>query len=169
MACYFGCATKANLIAYLVALILVIVGIGLLIATGEEWVDCLEALDECGKARGLPDLGPRYMEAYFRDPMIFANPAGVCHLWYSTSPAMPATISDGGGSNVTQPAEPPAAAAGRAVPNCAYCAALAKYCIVPYTALFYLGVALLVLAFLPCCFCCFCSKRPLPVSAKGAD
>mmetsp|Transcript_37007 Transcript_37007/g.104480 ORF Transcript_37007/g.104480 Transcript_37007/m.104480 type:complete len:152 (-) Transcript_37007:378-833(-) len=141
---YFGCSTKANQIAYIIQAILLIVGLGLMIGTADEFVDCMQDLEECGNRRNLTNLGPLYMEAYFREPAILSDPAAACEQWY-------------GGATAAQ-----ANATGFAndVPDCAYCSTMASYCLVPYSIMFYSGLALAMLSIVPCFFFCCCSQPP---------
>ena len=142
---YFGCETKANKIAYILFFVFLIIGIGLMIGTAEEWVDCMEDMQECALNRNLTGLDMQYMEAYFQDPSIFTNPTQKCREWYPEGTA-------------------------NYVPDCVFCSTMANYCLLPYSAMFYLGVAIVVLSLVPCMFCCCFSKRPqLLETMKGID
>eukprot|EP00873_Tetraselmis_striata_P044036 jgi/Tetstr1/464300/TSEL_009102.t1 len=149
MACYFGCDTKANKIAYIVYFVLVLLGLGLIIGFTDEYVECVEEAQDCGVARGLPDMGVRYFQSYPVDHRVTSDPNAVCHEWY------------GAGNSST---------ATNAAADCVFCANKTGLCMAPYGisygVMLIAGLALFALSLLPCLFCCCCA--PVPRDAQPA-
>jgi hypothetical protein len=156
MACYFGCDTKANKIAYIVYFVLILLGLGLLIGFADEYVECVEDAQDCGQARGLADMGVRYFQSYPVDARVTSDPNAPCTEWY-------------GAGNSTM--------ATNAVADCTFCANRTAICMAPYGIsygiMLFAGIALLALSLLPCLFCCICSPVPeestKPVTAPASS
>lgn len=117
-----------------------------MVGTTQEWVDCMNDLQQCGDDRNLTDLDMRYMEAYFRDPVIFTDPKQKCSEWY---PGPQGAVND--------------------VPDCIFCSSVANYCLLPYSVMFYVGVIIAALSLAPCMFCCCLSKPPHLDHEKDMD